>query len=918
MIFRRAIGLGLLCLLLVALPANPKPPRLVYGGSSDFAPYEYLDTNGRPRGFNSELVQALGREMGREVVFRLEPGRNVLADLESGRVDLASLTFSESRARKYDFLSSTWMLRQAILFRHDRDSYPRRLDQLAPETIAVARPSMMYDVLADLPAALRPSLQLVETQTEAVRRLAQGQVTAAAGNELALNYAAQQLSQSGFHAIEVKSLNYHLVTRKGRREEFADLARALQKVRDTGEFSALVEKNLTAGPRDSWRHFRAYLGWTLGVSAAAFLFIGLWNRSLRCQVRARVRDLAESEARARAAMEDYRDLFEHIPIGVYRTTPDGRILAANPSLLKILGKPAFQALASRNLEEPGYEPEYSRSEFRRRLDADGEFRVPEVLWRLADGARILVREFAKAIRGPSGEILYYEGAVENITEQKQAHEAMLASEQRYRALFENANDVVYTLDLCGKFTSVNQAGERIFGHPRGELIGTTFQRLVAPEYNHSTTAASEAYEIEIVSGNGRRALLELSTQPIALNGASVGWQGIGRDITERRLLEKQLSRSQKLEAAGMLAGGVAHDFNNWLTVIRGYCALILDRVVGGDERRAAEEIDRAANRAASLTQQLLAFSRRQVLQPKVIGLHDVVKNMEDVLRRLIGGHIELIVADRNSGFVKADPGQIERVILNLAVNARDAMPHGGRLSLDTSSVDLGESHNGVATIPGSYVRLQVTDTGTGMDAETQARVFEPFFTTKETGRGTGLGLATVYGIVNQSGGYIFMSSVPGKGTSFGIYLPRVEPEAAETAREPHASTIHGRETIFLVEDEHALRQVARRFLQSKGFRVIDAACGDVALEMARAHAGEIHLLIADLALPDMTGQELASSFQAIHPETLALFMSGYTQDVAVQNGIVAEEAGFIQKPFALSSLARKAREILDGGTVRLA
>ena len=388
---------------------------------------------------------------------------------------------------------------------------------------------------------------------------------------------------------------------------------------------------------------------------------------------------------------------------------------------------------------------------------------------------------------------------------------------------------------------------------------------------------------------------------------------------ELRTSEEQLRQAQKMEAVGRLAGGVAHDFNNLLMVMRGYGELLLNRLDANDPlRRNAEEIQEAAKRATALTQQLLAFSRKQVLQPKVLELNAVVTEVEKMLRRLIGEDIELAATlDLALGRVKADPGQIEQIILNPAVNARDAMPQGGRLTLKTSNVTLDQAyarqHRGAR--PGPHVLLAVSDTGVGMDAETQSHIFEPFFTTKDAGKGTGLGLSTVYGIVKQSGGTIWVESAPGRGTTFEIYLPLVEKVAAGGELHPAlpAPPPGGTETILVVEDEMSVRRLAAEFLGSNGHTVLEAQDGGEALQVCEEHRGPIHLLITDVVMPGMSGRELAVRLAGRRPEMKVIYMSGYTDDAIVQHGVLEEGIPFLQKPFSLDALARIVREGLEAG-----
>lgn len=392
--------------------------------------------------------------------------------------------------------------------------------------------------------------------------------------------------------------------------------------------------------------------------------------------------------------------------------------------------------------------------------------------------------------------------------------------------------------------------------------------------------------------------------------------GLLSDITERKQLQSQLLQAQKMEAIGHLAGGVAHDFNNLLNVISGCGELLLDRVKGDESLcRYAEEIRKSAYRGASLTRQLLAFSRKQVLEPKVLDLNDLIHDVEKMLRRLIGEHIEITTGlSSELGRVKADPGQIEQVLLNLAVNSRDAMPNGGCLTIETANVELEADCDrfGMDCPPGSYVMIAVRDIGVGMTEETRAHLFEPFFTTKPRGQGTGLGLATVYGIVKQSGGCIAVSSKPGRGTAFRIYLPRTEtPAAVSSHREVEAAAPRGSGTVLVVEDEPAVRELVREFLEESGYRVLDAGGGPAAIELLQQHAGAIQLLLTDVIMPGMSGRELADRLTALRPGLKVLYMSGYTDNEIARQGVLEEGTHLLQKPFTRSALAAKVRELLE-------
>ncbi|HEX9393910.1 MAG TPA: ATP-binding protein, partial [Gemmatimonadales bacterium] len=389
-----------------------------------------------------------------------------------------------------------------------------------------------------------------------------------------------------------------------------------------------------------------------------------------------------------------------------------------------------------------------------------------------------------------------------------------------------------------------------------------------------------------------------------------------RDVTEQRLLQQQLVQAQKMEAVGRLAGGIAHDFNNLLTVISSYSDLLLEDLARDDPRRDdVEQVRKAAEGAAALTRQLLAFSRQQVLQPRVVSLNVVVGDLRKMLQRVIGEDVDFaaILAPELRA-VKADVGQIEQVLMNLAVNARDAMPTGGKLTVETTNVELDTDYTRThhAAAAGHFVMLAVTDTGTGMDEATQAKIFEPFFTTKGPGKGTGLGLATVYGIVKQSGGFVWVYSEVGHGTSFKIYLPQVAEAAdAHRAQAPAPAMSRGTETVLVVEDAPAVRAVTRQVLERQGYTVIEAAGGDAALQLAAAHAGPIHLLLTDVVMPGLSGRQVAERLAIRRPEMRVLYASGYTDDSIVRHGILEEGIAYLQKPFTPESLARKVRNVLD-------
>ena len=514
------------------------------------------------------------------------------------------------------------------------------------------------------------------------------------------------------------------------------------------------------------------------------------------------------------------------------------------------------------------------------------------------------------------------GQIALAIERKRSEEKVRESEARLRVLVEQLPAVLWTVDRGLRFTSALGAGFARLKIKPAELVGMslldyfeTADQTFLPIAAHRRAVAGEpmTFHVEWKSGSYACHVEPLRDSDGQVSGAIC----MSLDITDRKQLEEQLRQAQKMEAVGRLAGGIAHDFNNLLMVIQGYSDLLVERLPDGDPlRRNAEQIQMASQRASSLTRQLLAFSRKQMLAPKILNVQSVVAEMEKILRRLIGEDVQLETSSApDLGLIKADRSQIEQVILNLAVNARDAMPQGGRLTIETANVELDASYSHPPAVlsPGRYVMLAVTDNGCGMDAETQAHVFEPFFTTKEKGKGTGLGLATVYGVVKQSGGYVWVYSEPGRGTSFKIYLPRIEETAVPAGRDGKSETQipeRGSETILLVEDEKGVRELAREYLASSGYTVIEAEDGHTALELAAMHVGPIHLLLTDVVMPGISGRELAERVSQIRPGIKIIYMSGYTDQAVVHHGILRNDAVLLQKPFTLMTLAGKLREML--------
>jgi len=653
-----------------------------------------------------------------------------------------------------------------------------------------------------------------------------------------------------------------------------------------------------------------------------------------------LREVEERTERKRAekSLQDsekrYREVVENATEIIYTVDESGNFTYANPAGLKATGYSLgeLRQLNYADLVLPEHKERVSQvyvNQIREKLPKTYvEFpfsgKGGEVIWFGQNSTLVMDRD----------KIVGFHIIARDITERKQGKSALRESEERYRTLVETSPDAITLLDLNLNIVMANRPALVLYGSESlEEVIGRSALDFIAPE--DRLRAMEEARRM---LGTGSIATTEFTllrkgdvSFPAELS-ASLILDGekkplaiicVTRDISirkrseeERTALEDQLRQSQKMEAIGQLAGGVAHDFNNLLTVIKGYCQLSLAEMKESTPiKDVLEVINKAAEKAADLTRQLLAFSRRQIMEVRVLDLNALLQNLDKMLRRIIGEDIELVtLLGKDVGRVKADPGQIEQVVMNLAVNAKDAMSKGGKLIIETANAELDEAyaHAHVAVTPGRYVMIAVSDTGVGMGPEVRDRVFEPFFTTKGKGRGTGLGLSTVYGIVKQSSGNIWVYSEPGKGTTFKIFLPRVdEPAEKLRAQAVKEEFSLGSETILVVEADKEVRNLAVRILKRQGYTVLDGSYGDEALNVCRNHQGPIHLLLTDVVMPGMSGHELAKRLESFHPEMKVLYMSGYTDDAIVMHGVLVRGVNYIQKPFTVDALAKKVREVLE-------
>jgi two-component system, cell cycle sensor histidine kinase and response regulator CckA len=631
--------------------------------------------------------------------------------------------------------------------------------------------------------------------------------------------------------------------------------------------------------------------------------------------------LVVQQAKLKDRERRFRRLFDSGVAGVTISDFDGNFKEANAAFLRMLGYTHDDMLAGKLNWETITPPERlaADSQDRAQLRATGFLPLREREFLHKEGLRIAALVGSAALEGTTECISY----VTDITEQKKAEEVLLASATQYRALFENSPLPKFLHDNeTLRYLAVNDAAITHYGYSREEFLTMTPADLSPVENDAATMAVASAPGVEATTAgihrhrkaDGTSIEVEITAQKFVFLGRPCGLT-IAIDITERNRLEAQLRQAQKMEAMGNLAGGVAHDFNNLLSVILSYSTILAEPLKPGDPMRAdLEEISRAGTRAAELTRQLLAFSRQQILEPRVLDLNEAMSGISKMLQRLVGEDVELnVVMGPSLGTVRADPGQIEQVIMNLVVNARDAMPTGGKLTIETSNVELdlgyASQHSGVEA--GPYVMLAVTDTGTGMEPATIARMFDPFFTTRELGRGTGLGLSTVFGIVQQTGGNIWVYSEPGSGTTIKVYLPRSSGVPADVPEVSAPSRHQASETILLVEDDESVRVVIRTILERTGYRVLEAKSGGDALLICEQHTATIHLLLTDVVMPRMSGRILAERLAPLRPFMKVVFMSGYTDDAVVRHGVLDSGVAFLQKPIGPETLTKKLRDVLD-------
>ncbi len=895
-------------------PPNPRAQRVYRIGFGNDSPLHYPGPDGEPSGLAVEVIKEAARRSG--IPLQWVRTTDGYREIMQGRVDMHVLITALPERSQFVHLVRPYLSTETCFLVKTGSRY-QHMSDLADTPIAVNKLPILQDTLHSLLPHSKP--MLLDSTMDAVKALDEDRASAAYVDQFAAIRALLDGSAHSPLRIIPSNIPPRLLTLASSFEtkDAADEIRdQIQLLSEQGELRPILAR---------WSLFPALMAESahaldvervkvkvLAAGALSLLLLLLVVAWLLWHLRHRTYALRVSEVR-------YRNVVESLGDGVATLDREGRFLLTNPAAEGVLGAHGG-TLAGRKLTEflcsesgePTQLPE---------LKENDKVCFQAVVAR-PDGTRRKVRvtvtpQFRRGLR--TGAIV----VLGDITGARELEEQLRLLAQALRC----ADDCISITDSQDRFVYVNDAFLHTYGYEPHELLGqhVTFVRSSRNKENLSALDTQEHWRGELWNRtkDGRDFLISLATARVRdEEGAAVGMIGAARDITalkrveeERRSLQTQLIQAQKLEALGRLAGGVAHDFNNLLTVIIGYTELLLknENPLTANRKR-LEQIRQAGKRAADLTQQLLAFGRKQLVQAKLLNLNEMVLETREMLHRLLPENIEIQTSlDPCLDLILADPSQIHQVLLNLALNARDAMTGGGKLTLETTNTAVDEHFTAIhpELLPGNYVRLRLSDTGIGMNETICANIFEPFFTTKGLGEGTGLGLATVYGIIRQSGGTIWVESEPGLGSTFEIYLPASSSTSLPAVNaEPAAQHAEGKETILLVEDQNEVRVFVREVLEEQGYRVLEAVAGKPALDLASRHSGPLHVLLTDVVMPGISGRELAKQLLEFHPETKILYMSGYTQDVFTETGHHDQPIAFLQKPLEQEPLLRKLREML--------
>ncbi len=893
--------------------------KIVVGGDHNYPPFEFLGTGGQPDGFGVELARAVGQAVDLNLEITLGPWPKILRELELGKIDtIQGISYSPERARYFDFTPPYMVTHYVAVVRTGELEPPATAKDLAGRRIVVQRGDIMDDYLTE--QGVPAEVSRVESQEAALRELAAGRHDCALAARLTALYL---MEKHGWENLKVGrtpllSPEFCFAMLKNQKSLLAQLTEGLRAVQESGEYHLLrqkwfgIYKDQPVAFREILHHLAVVLLPLLLILAATLL----WSWSLRRQVARRTAELSESEYR-------YRTLFDQAPVGIFSARSTGELISINPSLAATFGFPSPEAGIAHYREhgEEMYLQSEVRNEFMEQLRendqiTDFEYQAPR-----SDGTLVWISITARVCNRQPDASFVIEGFTVDINERKRTE----VERERLLAATEQTDEAIMITDPDGTIRYVNPAFEKITGYTWEEAIGRTDRILNSGKQDREfyrnlwgTLSSGKGWSGRIINQrpDGSLYTVEAGISPVRdPEGKIVNYAAALRDITRELELEEQYRQAHKMEVIGQLAGGIAHDFNNILQTILGYTELLQAEFSGTKiQAEYLSEIRQGGERAATLIRQLLAFSRRQIIALERLDLNRVTEELLKMLRRVIGEDIRLeYLPGSHLGAIRGDVNMIEQVLLNLAINARDAMVEGGKLTIKTENVLIDarycSDHPGVA--PGHYALLSVTDTGTGMDKETLKRIFEPFFTTKEKGKGTGLGLAMVYGIVAQHQGIIRADSEPGQGTSFKIYLPTCKQASGEVKNLDEISISGGRETILLAEDDRMVRKLSVRILEEAGYTVLAAADGAEAVQIFKQNSEETDLLILDMVMPRKGGYQAWQEIKRIRPGVPVLFISGYSKDTSQTSSLFKEGLRLLQKPCPPDTLLQAIRETLD-------
>jgi PAS domain S-box-containing protein len=897
---------------------------LKVGGPRAFPPFHFFDGDGNPRGIAFDYLRLIMAQLGVDIEVQKDlPWPEVMRKAREGEIDLISCVARTPERESYLLFSNPYLSFPLVIISRKDAPFIGGLNDLKGMRVAFVEGNSVFEWIERDSIEVAP--YFVGSPLKALKAVSSGSAQAHIENLAAAGYLIEKYGLANLKVAAPTSYdNYelHFAVRSDWPELISIINKALAAL--TPEQHAAIRNDWLSVRYEYGISLTDVLKWILVIVVPIFLvliLIFIWNRRLRQEIAERRR----AEEGLRASEEKCRSLFENAPIGIFRTTSRGGVLSVNYAMARLLGLNSPQEALDRytDLGAQLYADAGRRAQFQRLLRQEGSVENFEYEALTADGRKIWLSMNARIVEFGEDDSFVIEGFTSDITERKrsEADRTLLAT------AVDQAEENILVTDDHRTILYINPAFERSSGYRSEELKGKKLRALRSDKHDEAfyrnmkeTLDRGEVWMGVIINKgkDGKDFEIEGAISPVRdASGSVTHLVAAGRNMSRLRKLERELYQAQKMESVGRLAGGVAHDFNNMLGVILGHAELALVEIDSANPvYNSLHEILNAANRSANLIRQLLAFARKQTISPRVINLNETVENMLKMVRRLIGEDIELVWSPGADLWpVKVDPAQIDQIVANLSINARDAIAGVGRVAIETRNVTLDEAYclEHPGALPGEYVQLAVNDDGCGMEKEVQDKLFEPFFTTKEVGKGTGLGLATVYGIVKQHNGLIYVRSEPGRGSTFRICLPRVYMHTAEERPLPQEKkNLEGTETVLLVEDEKPILELGKKILERRGYRVLAVQDPVEALELVKSVPGQIDLLITDVIMPRMNGKELAEKLSTFNVGCRYLFMSGYTRDVIAPHGVIDDGLHFLQKPFSAKNLAEKVREILDG------